>query len=192
MWQPILMAISANLDDLGVSFSLGLEKGEINLRSILGIGVISGLTMTAGLLLGNQLENLLPERFEIYISVAVFGGFGLWFIWQGIVEENEKRKKLNGKLKDRLEKEPIKEEPMSWQIIILLGLTLGINSLALGFSGGLQDFPILFTSLFTMATSIIFIWSGTRLGGVLAKGLGKYTNYIAGILLLLIAAAELY
>ena len=189
MWQAMILALSSTLDDLTVGFSLGMKKGQMAWKSILGIAVMSGLTMVIGLLSGEQLATFLPERIESYISAVVFALFGIWFIWDGYNngDEEEISKQFNKNLEDK----QVNKEKMSWQAIITLGLALGINSLALGFSGGLRDYPLIITSLLTMGFSMLFIWSGSRFGGKLAIWIGDRTNYIAGGLLLLIAVSEL-
>ncbi|MCK8827673.1 manganese efflux pump [Natroniella acetigena] len=185
MIPSILLAISSTLDDLSIGFSMGLKKGRLAVRSIFGIAIISGLTMAIGLLIGEQLALFFPERIDIYISVTVFVLFGLWFLWEGYSENNQEKaqQKVEATLKEK--------HYMSWYAIITLGLALGVNSLFLGFSGGLQDYPVFFTSIATAAASMLFIWSGSRLGGRMTGWIGDRANYIAGGILIFMAVMEL-
>ncbi|WP_408954995.1 manganese efflux pump MntP family protein [Natroniella sp. ANB-PHB2] len=186
MIPSVLLAISSTLDDLSIGFSMGLKKGRLAVRSIFGIAVISGLTMLIGLLIGEQLALLFPERIDIYISVTVFTLFGLWFLWEGYSKDNDE------KAEQKVEESFMEKHYMSWYAVITLGLALGVNSLFLGFSGGLQDYPIFFTSIATAVASMFFIWSGSRLGGQMTGWIGDRANYIAGTILLFMAVMELF
>ncbi|MCK8815780.1 manganese efflux pump [Natroniella sulfidigena] len=184
MVAAILLAISSTLDDLSIGFSMGLKKGRLAVRSIFGIATISGLTMAIGLLIGEQLARFFPERIDIYISVTVFVLFGLWFLWEGYTGDDQEE------AQEKVEENLTERQYMSWYAIVTLGLALGVNSLFLGFSGGLQDYPVLFTSIATGAASMFFIWSGSRLGGRLTGWIGNRADYIAGTILLFMAVME--
>ena len=188
MWQPILLAISSNLDDLSVSFSFGLGEKRLPLAGKPVIAIISGITMAAGLILGENIAHFIPEGIEVYIGAAVFAAFGLWFI---IKEKLKERKESSDAFKIVNKEDFDKENHMSWKTIITLGLALGIDSITLGFSGGLAGYPVIFTAVFATITSFVFVWVGTHLGKRLSSVVGKYAYYTAGIFLLIIAITEL-
>lgn len=185
MWQALLLAISSNLDDLTIAFSLGLKKDVLTLRNMIIIAVISGITMGIGIQLGNIFSVFLMETMERVISFLVFIGFGIWFIIEGVRDEKgvEYKAVRNYTLSSKNQR--------SFLSAVGLGMVLGIGSLALGFSGGLGDFPLLFTSIMTTVSSLVFLWSGVYLGENLSQIVGSYGHYLAGIILLFLGIIEL-
>ena len=185
MWQAMLLAISSNLDDLTIAFSLGLKEDVLTLRNMLIIAIISGLTMGAGIQLGNIFSVILMETVEKFISFLVFSGFGIWFIIEGIRDDSGVEYKAVKKYTSK------NTNGRSILSAVGLGLVLGIGSLALGFSGGLGRFPLLFTSIMTTVSSFLFLWMGIYLGENLSRIVGKYGHYAAGVILLLLGFYEL-
>ncbi|MEJ6949781.1 manganese efflux pump [Natronospora cellulosivora (SeqCode)] len=182
MWQSMLLAVSSNLNDLTVGFSYGLNEGKIPWKGIAIIAIISGLTMAIGLLLGTLLSPFLLDGIEKYISAFVFASFGIWFVYQGLTNE------INYKF---IKKYTILCKRISLLSLITMGLALGLDSMALGFSGGLGNYPIVLTSLLTSLFSFLFLCIGIHLGSKLSKWLSGYSNIIAGIILIVIAILEL-
>ena len=60
IWSVLVLAVSSNLDDLGVGFSIGMKR-KISLGIIGIIAGMSALTMGTGLLLGEEIAGFLPE-----------------------------------------------------------------------------------------------------------------------------------
>ncbi|GEM_PF-2465205 len=191
-WQILLLAISANLDDLSIGFAMGLRR-PIPVTSLIIIGGISGLTMLTGLSAGQVLRRYLPPGSANVLSAVIFAGFGAWFVWDGIRRR-----------RDTISQPPPPEDggwgtgaaasaPVHVGSAVILGLGLGINSLGLGLSGGMAGFPMAFTAFLTASTSLIFVYSGSRFGGTeIVRGLiGDRAEYISGGLMLFLAAAQL-
>ncbi|MDQ0255696.1 putative Mn2+ efflux pump MntP [Evansella vedderi] len=176
-WQIIILAVASNIDDLGAGFSLGL-KGRLPWRVIWIISILSGLTMAIGILLGGQLSFLLPSNVPHYIATFIFICIGLWFIFQGYKgKEEEEAKKSSG-------------QQIGWKTAFILGIALGIDSVAAGISGGLSGFPILLTSILAWFTSFLFLWVGSHFGSLVSiKFIRDFADFFSGILFLLLAAA---
>ena len=191
IFQVVILAVSSNLDDLGIGFSLGL-KGDVPKHTMLVIAFLSFVSMGLGLTAGERTAQFLSTRLSVYISTFVFILFGIWFIWQGI-----KKSKEHGKLKKagdmRQQNEPVaKENMIGWKGSLLLGLALGIDSLSLGFSGGLAGYPVLLTGLLAGISSLLFVWSGSRFGTKVSIGfIRDWADYISGGLLFLLAFVHL-
>ncbi|WP_158438202.1 manganese efflux pump MntP family protein [Natranaerobius thermophilus] len=169
-----MLVISSNLDDLGVGFSIGIQK-RIPVPIILVIASISGLTMALGIGMGVQLLNFIPRGINDLIGALVFLGLGIYFVVNGLRnQEND-------------ENRPIK---FTLSMAIILGLTLGINSLALGVSAGITGYPLLPTSIAAFLVSFIFLFLGSVFGGALQPILKK-SDIISGILLVFLAFAIL-
>lgn len=173
VWQIIVLVVASNLDDLGVGFSLGI-KGEIQWRVIWIISILSGVTMAAGLIIGDELADIIPGNFAIYIASIVLASIGIWFIWQGLKPSEEEPKMQSGNI--------------GWKAAFILGLALGIDSFAAGFSGGLTDFPIILTSVLAWLTSLIFVWLGSTFAGAISiKFVRDYAELFSGACFILLA-----
>ncbi|OLO39144.1 hypothetical protein BTR23_08775 [Alkalihalophilus pseudofirmus] len=172
-WQIVLLVVASNLDDLAVGFSLGM-KWLIPWKVIATIAVFSGLTMAIGLFFGGLTSGFFPDYVLIYASSLVFFLIGLWFLWDAKKSKNEKSEE--------------KSFDLGWKAAIVLGIALGIDSLAVGFSGGLVGYPIVATSALAFITSLIFIWGGSRFGHLVALKVFKdYAGWISGLLFILLA-----
>ncbi|MGF7126456.1 putative Mn2+ efflux pump MntP [Natronobacillus azotifigens] len=177
--EIILLAVSSNLDDLGVGFTLGIKE-KVQPRFAFVVAVISGITMLVGLLLGQQVSQLLTEKTASYISASVFLLLGAWFVGQGLKAKH---------------KEPVIEGTVKKGTIkraVILGLALGIDSIILGASAGLIYYPILLTSMLAGITSFLFIWVGSTFGNKLSIGFIRETSdFLAAIFLFFLAVLQL-
>ncbi|SCY77413.1 manganese efflux pump MntP [Alkaliphilus peptidifermentans] len=178
--QIILLAVSSNLDDLGVGFSLGLKERVCN-SFISVIALISAITMLVGLLVGQQVSRFLTHKTASYISASVFILLGAWFVLQGLKSQS---KEYNTEV-------AIKKSTMKSAII--LGIALGIDSITLGVSAGLVYYPILMTTLFAGITSFLFIWAGSKFGNKISIGfIREKADFIAAILLFFLGIFQLW
>lgn len=178
IWQMVVLVVASNLDDLGVGFSLGI-KGKIPWRVIWTVSILSGITMAIGLIVGDELADFIPENMALYLAAFVFACIGLWLIWQGFKSKDEETN--------------IASSNLGWKAAFVLGIALGIDSFAAGFSGGLTDFPILLTSFLAWITSFVFIWLGSIFGSALSvKFIRDYAEYFSGGCFLFLAVVILY
>ncbi len=180
-WQALILAVSSTLDDLGVGFSIGLQR-RIPLRAAAIVASLSGLTMIAGMGAGRAINDLITGRMTNYLSATVFFAFALWFIREGA--RNANRRSSTGN-EEAARNQPDHLQPSA---SILLGLGLGINSLGLGISGGMAGYPAALTTALTAATSFLFIWCGARFGATnwvrnLVGGWGAYCSAALMVLL---------
>ncbi|MEB1809169.1 MAG: manganese efflux pump [Bacillaceae bacterium] len=178
IWHILILVIASNLDDLAVGFSLGM-RGKIPLKVIFVIAVFSGLTMGAGLYFGDIIGRVIPEHLLFYLASFVFLIIGLWFLWDARKSKGEEthEKKLD----------------LSLKAAVILGIALGIDSLAAGFSGGLAGFPIILSSVLAFATSFLFIWGGSKFGHLVALNVFKnHASSISGWLFIVLALFILF
>jgi putative Mn2+ efflux pump MntP len=178
LWQMIVIVVASNLDDLGVGFSLGIKK-RVPWRVIWIISIISGITMAFGLILGEEIAFLLPGNLALYFASLIFACIGVWFFWQGV----------KNKVDDNLEQ---RNGQLGWKSALLLGLALGVDSFAAGFSGGLTGFPIIVTSVLAWLTSFIFILVGSHFARLISiRFIREHADYISGGIFVLLAIVML-
>ncbi|MFV8827814.1 manganese efflux pump MntP family protein [Alkalihalobacterium sp. APHAB7] len=173
IWHILILVIASNLDDLAVGFSLGM-RGKIPLKVIFTIAIFSGLTMGTGLYFGDIIAHVLPEHLLLYLASFVFLLIGLWFLW----DARKSNQKETGE----------KKLDLSLKAAVVLGVALGIDSLAAGFSGGLAGFPIILSSVLAFVTSFLFIWGGSKFGHLVALNIFKnHASLISGWLFIILA-----
>ena len=165
----LLLTVSSNLDDFGMGFAIGL-KNKFPIKSIAIIASISAATMLVGLLMGDLISGYISESIANIISAIVFLIYGIYFIFQ------RKDKEL------RIE--------LGLRSTILLGLALGINSIALGVSGGMAGYPVYLTTILAGLISFSFIWFGSRFGHRINKVI-DFGHYLAGGILIFLAIIQL-
>ncbi|MBS4214563.1 manganese efflux pump [Bacillus sp. FJAT-49825] len=75
---------------------------------------------------------------------------------------------------------------------ILLGFALAINCLVMGLGAGITGLSPVLTTNSIGLFSVLSIWSGVKLGGeICGMNVGKYSNFVAGILLIMIGVYEM-
>ncbi len=176
--EALLLAISSNLDDLGVGFSLGIRANRIQKSMIIIIALISGLTMTLGMTIGTVVLRFVSHEILNYLPSVIFVSIAVWFIWEGIHNDSADSDNNDGF-----------ERKSLWKTV-WLGLALGVDSFILGITGGIADYPLVFTAVMAFATSYGFIWLGTRVGNRLKGWLTDYSDFAAGGILLVLAILE--
>ncbi|OWZ82883.1 manganese efflux pump MntP family protein [Natranaerobius trueperi] len=169
----IFLVVSSTLDDLGVGFSIGMQR-RIPVQIILIIALFSGATMAIGIFLGDILYPLIPAGIDDLIAALVFLSFGIYFIFKKTDPDDQK-------------KEPI---DLNTYMGIILGITLSINSLVLGVSAGITGYPIIFTSLLAFFLSFIFLLVGSLFGKAVQPILNR-ADLISGFLLIALAFVTL-
>jgi putative sporulation protein YtaF len=199
-WFTILfIGIAANLDNLGIGVSYSLKSTRIPFVSNLLIALVSMvaayLSITAGTLISQFIS----------LSIANFvGSFLLIFLGLKCIIESLKQEKeeaavavhSNSNL-TKVMKEPDaldlnNDKVISWKESILLGLALAINCLALGLGAGITGVSPLFATISIGFFSVLTIAVGSLVGSKLSGSrIGKYSNFAAGLLLILIGIYEI-
>ena len=191
-WLTILIiGIAANLDNLGISVSYGIKSQRIPLLSNILIALVSALfafiAMTAG--------SLLSSYFPIIIANTIGGiliiCLGIWCI---VTSPTLTKKQAIQDEKTRIPGLPTFNQVKSigFKESFFLGLILAINCLTIGFSAGMTGVSSLSTSISIGIFSIISISLGVKLGNKVGNTpFGKYSNEIAGLLLISIGIIEI-
>ncbi len=80
---------------------------------------------------------------------------------------------------------------ISWKEALILGIALGINCLAGGFAAGLTDLSAVGAAVLTAVFSYVLTDLGVRIGHYAGQHwFGRYSHFIAGILLVLLGVYE--
>jgi putative sporulation protein YtaF len=205
-WLTILLiGVAANLDNLGISVSYGLKSTRIPFASNLVIAILSMICAYLSITAGELISHF------INIKIANIIGGSLIIILGGkcIVEtlfpkpstepcHEQGLDSIDGdstytKVIAHPELADInKDKVITLKEAILLGLALAINCLAMGLGAGITGISPLLATLSIGAFSLLSISFGTMLGNkITGNRIGKYSNIISGLLLIMIGIYEI-
>jgi putative sporulation protein YtaF len=198
-WLTILfIGIAANLDNLGISVSYGLSSTRIPFVSNLLIAIVSMLSAFLSIIAGKFISHF------ISIEIANIAG-GLIIIYLGIkcmansfsLNQSPSLVKIDSNFKQVLTHPDLadinEDKVITAKESIFLGLALAINCLAIGLGAGITGVSPLLTTLSIGLFSLLSIWCGISLGNKICdKSIGKYSNIVAGILLIMIGIYEMF
>jgi putative sporulation protein YtaF len=205
-WLTILLiGVAANLDNLGISVSYGLKSTRIPFVSNIVIAVISMLCAYISITAGEYISQF------ISLTIANYAG-GLLIIFLGgkCIVESLFPKPLP---KPVPEPEPVpvkvdsnftkvisqpaladinEDKVISFKESCLLGLALAMNCLAMGLGAGFTGISPILTTIAIGVFSLISIFFGIKIGSKISDNrIGKYSNIIAGLILILIGIYEI-
>jgi len=203
----ILIAIAANLDNLGVGIAYGVLKIKISHMANFTIAVISFIATWLSAKAGEVISFYLSPQIAIIIGASLLCGVGIWVISQPIITAYKTNQPIvdlqifNTRIymgpseilryPERIDLDNSRD--IGYWEAMLLGTALSINALAGGLYAGtfgiaslLQASLVGITSFFTIAAGYYF---GKRYA---AEQLGKYATIVSGTLLIAIGVHQLF
>lgn len=161
-----IIAVSLSMDAFSLSLAYGtinIRKREINILSII-VGMYHFIMPILGMILGSCINNFLNIS-ENIIMLIVFCLIGLNMIL------------------DIRKKEEVKHMKISE--MFLFGFAVSIDSFSIGIGLNNISNNFIFSSIIFSITSLIFTYSGLRLGQKLNLLFGKLSTLIGGITLII-------
>ncbi len=207
----LLLAISCNLDNVGVGIAYGARGIGIPLASNLLIALITAGGTGLCIVFGQRIFQVLPSQGAILLGAALLVGMGLWVIRQEIggrsrqdqeappsADTNDLAKKPLLQRMILILKNPLLADRDSSGHIdlkesLLLSLALMLNNLPNGVGAGLLGLSTLLTTLMVGLLSVLTFWLGIGLGRSLGiRWLGRHAGTVSGLLLIVIGLAEIF
>ncbi|MEE3715665.1 manganese efflux pump [Tumidithrix elongata RA019] len=214
----LLLAIAANLDNLGVGIAYGLRQRYFPVLSNLVIALISaGLTLLS-MILGQWLERILPIQVANTLGALIIIGVGIWVCWEPLLLPSYLRLRnfLRGKISRQTKVQSrhhqnVANQPtgvnqntatynylIAWYPVqrnetILLSISLSLNAIAGGIGASLSGYNALLTSGAIGIFSYVTIAIGQKLSRkYFSSLLGTLSQQIAGLVLIAIGIYELF
>jgi putative sporulation protein YtaF len=204
-----LIALSCNLDNVGV----GIAYGTRGIRLPFGINLFIALFTAGGtglaMLLGAQTFLFLSPESGVMLGGAILVVMGAWVIVQETLlrgrqaqearptgaGEGPAQKSLWRRLLAILDNPSLADQDHSGHIDFgegaLLGLALLLNNLPNGVAAAMIKLPVLLTTLVVGLLSLLTFWLGISLGRSLgSRWLGQWTWVASGLLLMGVGLAE--
>jgi putative sporulation protein YtaF len=206
----LLLAVSSNLDNVGVGVSYGIRKINIPITSNLLIAVVTSTGTFLSILLGVAIYHFLSEEMAGLLGGAIIILAGIWVIFQ--------EKVMHWGSEPRKEEQLIANAGLHRfgfrQIVLILnhpiladwdfsghidlreatalafGLTL--NNIPNGVGAGMLGFSLSITTSAVFLFSIMTIWIGTYIGHLGIRWVGKSAGLISGLILILLGVSEIF
>lgn len=176
-----LIGIGSNLDNCGTGIAYGSERIRIPHRVNGVINVIGFGTALVGAYLGRVISADIPINEAEWVACVVLVTIGLYFWYAKYVRPST--------VPDHVVTDI--PEP-GWKQGVLLGFALSFTNVAIGFGATVAGAAGIWTSALSIAVwGYIMIWLGNVIGiGLLAKLLGKYSSFFAGLLLIAVGVHQ--
>ncbi len=206
-----LLALSSNLDNIGVGTSYGARGINIPFSSNLLIAVITSAGTFVSMAIGNGISTVINPDFANAVGALLIGGTGVWVFIQELSHRDEDKGVASELLQETnfsnqsvfrkaltiLDHPFLADTDFSGHISVkegfLLAFALTLNNLTNGIGAGLLGLNITLTTAFVMALSIVTIWFGIQFGqysGV--HWFGRFSGRISGLILVFLGIYEYF
>ncbi len=165
--ELLLIAVSLAGDAFTVSICKGLNVNKERLKSALIISLFFGIFQLLMPIVGFYLGNIFTEKiiyYNPYISTILLITIGM------LIYKEDNDFNVNNKLK-------IKE-------LIVLSLATSIDALIIGISFSFLKVNIIYSSIIIGIVTFVICFIGYYLGCFIENKVSKYSNKIAGIILI--------
>ena len=190
VWTILGLGLTANLDSLGIGLAYGMKGKRLTFASI---GLITFITIVVSFLslwLGTWMTSFMPSFIENFFGGIIIILIGLYTIFQDF----KTRKKEGDKSithPNVIDKDH--NNVITWNESFLLGFILSLNNGAMGLGAGLTGINPYAATLSIGIFSFICLSLGAYYGHKLNKfSFSRYTEFISGILLIVIGLYECY
>jgi manganese efflux pump family protein len=168
----LLVALSVGLDNLGAATGIGVSgvDGRLRLRIAVVFGIFEAAMPVVGLLLGRSLATSFGSNTKLAagLILSAVGAFAL------------AAEALGRKSGSRHPRSP------GTAGLVLLGATLSIDNLAIGFALGSYHVNLLLAALIIGGVSVALALAGLELGVRLGERVGQRSELLGGSILIVI------
>lgn len=206
----LLIAVSSNLDNIGVGTSYGIRKINIPITSNLLIAVVTSTGTFLSILLGQAIYLFLSEKMAGLLGGGIIIVAGIWVIFQETImhrdREPEEEKQIVAKtglsrfglshIVQILNNPIIADWDFSGHIdlkeatALAFGLTL--NNIPNGVGAGMLGLNVFIMTSVVFLVSIITIWIGIYFGHLGIRWLGKSAGLLSGLILIFVGLYEIF
>jgi manganese efflux pump family protein len=176
--RVIALVLPLCLDTFAVAAALGMTRptGAQRIRFSLLFAAFEGGMPVIGLLVGAGLGRVIGDWSE-YVAIAALVGLGAYMLWARADNGDEDRVQKLAATRGRA--------------VIALGLSVSLDELAIGFSLGLLNVPIVPAIVLIAAQAFVVSQVGFALGGRIGGATREGAERLAGAVLIVIAGALL-
>ena len=206
----LLLALSCNLDNVGVGIAYGARGIGIPLASNLLIALVTAAGTGICIVFGRQIFQVLPGEVGVILGAVLLIGMGVWVIRQEVGEKSRQDQETPAAVPAQeltqeswlrrllliLQQPVLADQDSSGHIdlkeSLLLSMALMLNNIPNGVGAGLLGLSTWLTTLMVGVLSVVTFWVGIGLGRSLGvRWLGRHAGTISGLLLVVIGLVEI-
>lgn len=202
----IVLIVALSVDAFAASFAYGVDKVRIPPLSAVIVAALSDFILITSLFIGNLFKAYIPASLTTFLSFSILLALGTAKLFDSsikrIIRQNRfGSRQLHISFKNLSFILTVYAEPQEANITdvevlspseaISLGLALSLDSAAAGIGAASLEYPLLLTALVSFVIGILSVYSGCRLGRLLAARTDFNFSLISGILLVFLAFAKL-
>lgn len=179
----IIVAIVLGIDAFSLSLGLGLQgvRRRYELRFIFIVTILHIFMPLLGLTLGLAVGKFLGV-WAARIGALILAYIGINFLYQGYKET--KIATYSFKVGQDVLKSNNSITDDSFKTLFILGISVSVDALTVGFSLGTFQVPILITITLMGIVAGIMTWLGFVGGRLFSRAVGSYAQMIGGLILL--------
>ncbi|MBU2700077.1 putative sporulation protein YtaF [Sporomusaceae bacterium BoRhaA] len=192
----LLMAVSSNLDNLGVGVSYGTRKITLSSSANLIVALITSIGTFVSIAFGEYISSFLSLKIANTIGALIIIAAGFWVIWLGKQADREDVLVNQPNLLTAIIKDPSRADfDKSGDISNYEGMTLGValtmNNLSAGIGGGMAGMNPVATTALVFVLSIVTLWLGFFCGNqYTSRWFDDKAGLVSGALLVMIGVYE--
>ncbi|QHW29583.1 hypothetical protein GZH47_01200 [Paenibacillus rhizovicinus] len=161
------LTLSLGFDALIVSASLGLRKEPRDRMKIaLLFAATEALMPIAGMIIGGALGHFFDGAISAIGALLLIGVAIYFLLFDGDEDESKAL-----------------DQPLARWALLSVAIGISLDELAVGFTAGLMQLPIVLTILLIAAQSFAFSMIGITFGAKIKRFLGEWAEKISGIVL---------
>lgn len=206
----LMLAISCNLDNVGVGIAYGARGIGIPLASNLLIALVTAAGTCVCIVFGHQIFQVMPAEVGVILGAVLLIGMGVWVMRQEFTEGSQQAQEPpaaipgNGLAQKSwlqrliliLQNPVLADRDSSGNIdlkeSLLLSLALMLNNLPNGVGAGMLGLSTWLTTVMVGVLSVVTFWVGIGLGRSLGvRWLGRHAGTVSGLLLIVIGLVEI-
>lgn len=177
------IVIAVSLDGFGVGITYGMRKIRIPLIGLFIIMCCSGIIVLTSMTVGHLIKSVISPNITSMIGSFILIGLGIFVLCSVIrtktpnrsTEKNYSTKKTNNLrqlqtiLHDPTKADKDRSGIISTAEALVLGTALALDAFAAGFGASMLGYAPLLTAILIAVMSGLFLYSGIKLGLLLAK-----------------------
>ncbi len=200
----VLLLVALSVDAFAASFAYGADKVHIPPLSAVIVASLSDLILVASLFIGNLFKAYIPVTLTTILSFIILFALGAIKLFDSSIKRKIKEnlfinKELSYKnlrfiltvYAEPQEANATDVEVLSPSEALSLGIALSLDSAAAGIGAASLEFPLGLAAISAFFIGILAVFSGCKLGRVLAAKSKFNFSIIGGIILIILALTKL-
>jgi putative Mn2+ efflux pump MntP len=183
--RALLFAVCANMDNLSIGISYGIQKIKVSFLPNLIIALITLFGTALSMLAGAGITSILSPDTAKIIGGVILIIIGLYYILKVVF-----KKIIYGY--DATNQKPLCNITIRESIAIGIALTINNFGMGIGIGTDVEILELIIINVLTFLFSMIFMSIGNFLGECMfSRFFGKFSEFISGVIMVLIGIFQI-